>query len=58
MTEFAGLRARKSNIKMCFIKGKLKFKTYKSCLDVTQLKNKISHLEKSKTNIDSLEKRS
>ena len=43
---------------MCFIKGKLKFKNSKSCLDVTQLKNKINHLEKSKTNIDSLEKRS
>ena len=33
---------------------KLKFKEYKNCLESTQLENKIDHLEKNETDIDSL----
>ena len=36
---------------MC-IKRKLKFENYKSCVEATQLENKINHLEKAKINID------
>ena len=38
------------------IKRKLKFENYKSCLEVTQLENKINHLENNKINIDGLKK--
>ena len=38
--------------KECVIK-KLKFENYKHCLEVTQLQNKINHLEKKKTDIES-----
>ena len=41
---------------MCAIKRKCQLKNYKSCLEATQLKNKINHLEKNKINIDSLKK--
>ena len=34
--------------KKCVIKKKRKFETYKKCLKVTQLENKINHLEKMK----------
>ena len=37
------------------IKRKLKFKSYKNCLEAIQLDNKIKYLEKNK-NIDSLKK--
>ena len=30
------------------MKGKLKFKDYKNCLEATQIENKIIHLEKMK----------
>ena len=36
------------DIKKCVIKIKLKFETYKSCLEATQLHNKIKYLEKIK----------
>ena len=38
------------------IKRKLKFENYKSCLEVTQLENKINHLGNNKINIDGLKK--
>ena len=40
----------------CVIKKKLKFGTYKICLETTQLDNKIKYLEKNKINIDILKK--
>ena len=42
--------------KKCVIKRKLKFENYKNCLEVTQLDNKINHLETNKIDIDSIEK--
>ena len=55
MTKFAGLRAntysylidsgsedkKAKSTKTCFIKRKLKFENYKTCLEATQLENKI-----------------
>ena len=35
-------------IKRCIIKRKPKFEDYKNCLEASQLKNKIHHLEKIK----------
>ena len=60
MTKFVGLRAKTygyltddcsedkkaEGTKKCIIKRKLKFESYKSCLEATQLENKIRHLEK------------
>ena len=40
--------------KKCVIKRKPKFEDYKNCLEATQTENKINHLEKSKTDVDSL----
>ena len=68
MTKFVGLRAKTysyliddgnedkkgKHTKKCFIKRKLKLENYKNCLESTQLENKITYLEKSKINIDSL----
>ena len=70
MTKFFGLRAKTYNYlindgsedekskgtRKCAVKRKLKFETYKNCLRVTQLENKIKHLEKTKINIDSIKK--
>ena len=42
--------------KKCVIKRKLKFENYKSCLEATQLDNKIKYIEKNKIIIDSLKK--
>ena len=42
--------------KRCVIKRKLKFQSYKNCLEATQLHNKINHLEKNKIDIGSLKK--
>ena len=36
------------------MKRKLKFQSYKNCLEATQLHNKINHLEKNKIDIVSL----
>ena len=44
----------KKNTKKCVIKRKLKFQHFKNCLEVAQTKNKINHLDKNKTDIDSL----
>ena len=68
MTKFVGLRAKiysylidggsedkkAKGTKNCVLKTKLNFENYKSCLEATQLENKINHLEKNKINIDSL----
>ena len=40
--------------KKCVIKRKLKFENYKNCLEATQLENKINHLEKNYSDIDSI----
>ena len=45
---------RATATKKCVIKRKLKFENYKSCLEATQLENKMNYLEKNKINIDSL----
>ena len=42
--------------KKCIIKRKLKFEDYKNCLEESQLKNKINHLEKKKIDVDSFRK--
>ena len=42
--------------KRCVIKRKLKFQSYKNCLEATQLHNKINHLEKNKIDTGSLKK--
>ena len=42
--------------KKCVMKRKLKFQNYKNCLEANQIKNKINHLEKNKTDIDSIKK--
>ena len=36
------------------IKRKLKFENYKNCLEATQPKNKVSYIEKNKTDTDSM----
>ena len=62
MTKFVGLRAKTYSYliddgsedknakgpKKYVIKKKLKFESYKSCLEATQLGNEINHLEKNK----------
>ena len=62
MTKFVGLRAKNysylmddgsedkkaKDTKKCVIKRKPKFENYKSCLEATQLENKINYLEKNK----------
>ena len=68
MKEFVRLRTKTYNylidqdskdkkakgIKRCIIKRKPKFEDYKNFLEASQLKNKIHHLEKNKTDVDSL----
>ena len=67
-TKFVGLRAKTASYLIddssednkakgttkCVIKRKLKLENYKSCLEATQLENKIKHPEKNEINIDSL----
>ena len=36
------------------MKRKLKFQDYKDCLEAVQIENKINHLKKNKTDVDSL----
>ena len=50
------VKIKKQKAQKCVIKRKLKFENYKNCLEATQLEKKISHLEKNKTDIDSLKK--
>ena len=68
MTEFFELRAKtNSNLtnnndedkkakdtKKCVIKRKLKFQDYKNCLEAAQIENRLTHLEKNKTDVDIL----
>ena len=70
MKEFVGLKSKtysyltdnnnedkkSKGTKKCVIKRKLKFKTYKNCLEAIQPDNKIEYLEKIKVNIDSVKK--
>ena len=42
--------------KKCVVKRKLKFESYKNCLEATQLENKINYLEINEINIDSIKK--
>ena len=42
--------------KKCVIKRKLKFESYKNCLEATQLENKINYPEKVKIDIDRIKK--
>ena len=68
MVKFVGLRAKTYSYLIdhdsedkkakdrnkCIVKRKFKFENYKNCLEASQLKNKINHLEKNKIiNIDS-----
>ena len=68
IVKFVGLRAKTysyliddasedkkaKGTKKCVIKRKLKFESYKNCLEATRLENKINHLEKNKTDVDSI----
>ena len=40
--------------KKIVIKRKLRSEDYKTCFEVVQTKNKINHLEKNKTDVDSV----
>ena len=46
----------KNNFGGEIMKGKHKFENYKSCLEATQLENKINHLEKIQIDKDSTKK--
>ena len=39
---------------MSTLNRKLKFQDYNNCLEAAQIKNKTNHLEKNKTDVDSL----
>ena len=68
MTKFLGLRAttytylidyssenkKAKGTKKCAVKRELKFESYKSCFEATQLVNKINHPEKNKVDTDSI----
>ena len=70
MKKFVGLRAKTYSFliddgsenkeaklrKRCLIKGKLKFKDYKNCLEATQLENKIIYPQKNETDGDNLKR--
>ena len=47
------VKIKTKSTKKCIIKRKLKFENYQSHLEATQHRNKIKHLEKNKTDIDS-----
>ena len=63
-TKFFGLRGKTNSYliddgsedkivkdtKKCIIKKKLNFEIYRSCLETTQLDNKVKYLEKNKIN--------
>ena len=57
MTTFVGqMRVgkikNKKDTKKRVVKTKLKFESYKNCLEATELGNRINYLEKKKTNRD------
>ena len=45
----------RKDTRKCVIKRKLKFQVYKNCLEVAQTENEIYHVEKNKTDVDSLQ---
>ena len=45
---------KKKNSKKYVIKMEIKFQAYKSCSEASQIKNKINHLQKTKTGVGSL----
>ena len=47
---------KKQKAQKSVIKRKLKFESYKNCLEATQLENRINYLEKVKTDIDRIKK--
>ena len=53
---YSYLKINKQKAKKSVIKRKLKFEDDKNCLEVTQLENKINHLEENKIDINSLRK--
>ena len=71
MLKFVGLRAKNysylidvdseeknaKGTKECVIKRKLKIENQTTCLEATQLENKINYLEKNEINKDSLKKK-
>ena len=50
-----GKMSKEKAQKKCVIKRKRKSENYKNCLESTQIKNQINHLEKNKADIDILE---
>ena len=70
MTKFVGLRGntycylinngsvdkKAKGTKMWVIKRRFKFENYKSCLEASQIDNKIKYLGKNMINIDSFKK--
>ena len=49
------MKIKKTKDTKCVIKTKLTFYDYRKCLEAAQLKNKINHLEKNKTDANSLQ---
>ena len=56
LVDDSGKNKKTKGTKKCVMKRKLKFESYKNYLKATKLKNKINHLEKNKTDIDSIKK--
>ena len=50
------VKVKKRKVQTFVTKRKRGFENYKNCLEETELENKITYLEKSKINIDSLKK--
>ena len=46
---------KSKSTRKCLVKRKHKFDDYIHCLEVTQLENKINHLEKDSLNVDKLQ---
>ena len=47
------VKIKKQKAQKSVTKRKLKFQGYKNCLEVTQIENKINHIEKNKIDGDS-----
>ena len=50
------MRIKKQKTKKSVIKRKLKLGDCKNCLETTQLKNRINHLQKNEITVDSFKK--
>ena len=48
------VKIKKQKVQESVIKRRFKCENYKSCLEATQLENKLNYLEKNKIDIDSL----